>query len=142
MSQPPLIDATACPADSSLPNPSDVARASLVLLHELETSLAASQRALLRSDVTGMETGTREQRRLQRALEILWAANRFDSRPSESAGQLRAAQMRVLYLGRVQVVLLRRAQQSLVVLGNLLAGTEASYRPAARASWIPIDRAR
>jgi hypothetical protein len=163
MSQPSIFDATVCQADSSLTNQSDVVRASLVLLHEMETSLEASQRALLRGDAAGMETGTREQRRLQRALELLWAMDRSRSCPddpknigraaeisfprpapesmSELSGELRAAQLRVLHLGRVQAVLLRRAQQSLVVLGNMLAGTGASYSPAAHASWTPTASA-
>jgi hypothetical protein len=161
MFQPPIFDAIVYPADSNLPNQADSARASLALLHDLETSLESSQRALLRGDAAGVETGTSEQRRLQRALEILWATNGSHlrgrdpenvgraaeicwARPatesrSELAGQLRSAQMRVLHLGRVQAVLLRRAQRSLVVLGNLLAGTGACYSPAVRASWIPID---
>lgn len=46
--------------------------------------------------------------------------------PALAAGLL-AAQWRVLYLGRVQAALLTRAQRSLRMLSNLLAGPEASY---------------
>jgi hypothetical protein len=42
-------------------------------LGQLEDSLTASQEALLARDLGGLERWTREQIRLRRALEILWA---------------------------------------------------------------------
>lgn len=154
---PPFIDAAVHRAESSLPD-GDFDRSCLALLHQLETSLQASQRALLCGDVAGVELGTVEQRRLQAALEPLWRRNRNHLRsdglqeqdaPSRSipesatelADELRAALIRVLHLGRVQAILLGRAQRSLVVLGNLLAGAGANYGPAARTAWVPIDPA-
>jgi hypothetical protein len=50
-----------------------IAQASLALLGQLEDSLTASQEALLARDLGGLERWTREQIRLRRALEILWA---------------------------------------------------------------------
>ena len=98
-----------------------LAAASAALLGELESSLAASQRALLARDVVSLDRATREQIRLRRALEILCAQKIV------SAPELRGAQQRVLHLGRVQAALLVREQRWLTVLANLVAGPEASY---------------
>jgi hypothetical protein len=160
MSQSSFIDAKVDLAESSRAERCHVARASLAQLRDLEASLQASQQALLRRDCAGVELGTLEQRRLQQALELLWDRNpvhshRDDSQgdgrpqpnlPSPSAsgslsglaGELRAAELRVLHLGSVQAILLDRAQRSLVMLANLVAGSGATYGPPVRAAW-PID---
>jgi hypothetical protein len=114
--------------------------ARLAIVTELETSLRASQQALLTRDLDGIEQGMREQKRLERAFAILQPepiSNSHDrtllpaaaSCDPKLAGELRAAATRVLHLGRVQAALLRRARQSLTVLSNLLAGPEAGYGP-------------
>jgi hypothetical protein len=117
---------------AALPNSPAIAPAASALLAELEQSLEASQRALLSRDLEGLERETREQTGLHRSLEILSSRNgaldepapRID--PAVAAG-LRAAQWRVLYLGRVQAALLTRAQRSLRIVSHRLAGSEASY---------------
>ncbi len=61
--------------------------------------------------------------------------------PACAAG-LRAAEWRVLYLGRAQAALLTRAQRSLRIVSHRLAGPAASYAaPAyARPAFEPADR--
>ena len=112
----------------------EIAQASRALLGELEASLQASQNALLAHDVTRLEERTCEQIGLRRSLDILWdAAHPPGSDPAQHdlrlSAELRAAQMRVLRLGRVQAALLGRAQRWLRMVSNLLAGPEASYAP-------------
>ena len=115
------------------------ARASLALLEQMELSLHASQKALLARDLAQLECHTGEQRRLQQALAILWQGTRTQppSSPLETeddralGAQLRRAQTRVLHLARVQAALLARAQRTLHMISNLLAGTGAGYGPAA-----------
>jgi hypothetical protein len=117
-------------------NGAAIAHAAGALLAELECSLEVSQRALLCHDLEGLERATCEQIGLRRSLEILesehrasdGAAPQIDPEidPGVTAG-LRAARWRVLYLGRVQAALLRRAQRSLRIVSHRLAGPEASY---------------
>ena len=132
--------ATNCVARASS---AEMTTARLAIVTELETSLRASQQALLTRDLDGIEQGMREQKRLERAFAILQPepiSNSHDrtllpaaaSCDPKLAGELRAAATRVLHLGRVQAALLRRARQSLTVLSNLLAGPEAGYGPPQR----------
>src|SRR5579863_3212787 len=112
----------------------EIAQASRALLGRLEASLQASQDALLARDITRLEERTCEQIGLRRSLEILWDAAHppgSDAAPHDLrlAAELRAAQIRVLRLGRVQAALLGRAQRWLRMVSNLLAGPEASYAP-------------
>jgi len=113
----------------------------LALLQQLESSLEASQRALLDRDLARIEEATRDQVRLQRRLEEWWAAERSrenwlaarirqQNGDHRVAGKLRAAQSRVLFLGRVQAALLARAQRSLRTISYLLAGQAWSYGPS------------
>jgi hypothetical protein len=53
------------------------------------------------------------------------------------AAALRAAQLRVLHLGRVQTALLIGAQRSLTMIANLLAGPQATYGPP---GYQPVHR--
>jgi hypothetical protein len=122
----------------------------------LEASLEATQKAVLARDLAELEQGTRDQMRLQRALAILWAEYGMPTQPSPSttawlqsfapqfAAEWRAAQMRTLQLARVQAALLARAQRSLTMIANLLAGPESSYgsNPAALAAGprSPVSR--
>jgi hypothetical protein len=111
----------------------------LALLRDLEASLEATQKAVLARDLSGLERSTGEQLRLQRALAILWAESGTHPKASlatwlqgcapQLAAELRAAEMRVLYLGRVQAGLLVRAQRSLRMIAHLLAGPESNYSP-------------
>jgi hypothetical protein len=105
----------------------EITPASQVLLVELETSLQASQQALLSHDVALLEQHTCEQIRLQHSLEIL--RSRDATHDPAFVVEIRAAQMRVLHLGRVQAALLVRAQRWQSMLSNLLAGSETSYVP-------------
>jgi hypothetical protein len=140
-----------------------MARSAGGLLAELEGSLEAGQRALLSRDLGGLERATGEQIGLQRSLQTLWSQNGEPGQddvpgndvppvdPALAAG-LRAALWRVLYLGRVQAALLTRAQRSLRMLSNLLAGPTASYaapsyagpisnRPEPGPGWMPARAA-
>ena len=97
------------------------------LLTELEASLQASQRALLAHDLASLEHRTGEQIRLRRALEIFGTPDGAPLAESDLPHELRAAQKRVLHLGRVQLALLGRAQRWLRTLSHLMAGPGASY---------------
>jgi len=119
----------------------ELAQARLAILGELESSLEASQKALLARDLEGIERETREQVRLQRALAILGAPDAVPvgdravggARPQAEAPQDSAsgsAQTRVLHLARVQAALLARAQRSAKMIAHLLAGPEAPYGPS------------
>src|SRR5579863_6484663 len=86
----------------------EIASANRALLAELEASLQASQRALLAHDLASLEHSTGEQIRLVRALEIFGtpygaplAGSEFSHSSPQFADELRAAQKRVLHLGRV-----------------------------------------
>jgi hypothetical protein len=136
-----LISADQISADQPLARgKTELAAAALALLSELEASLRASQKALLARDAEGIEQGTREQVGLQGALARLWAQDAARPAGSDSwrragtprcepalAAALLAAQWRVLHLGRVQAGLLARAQRTLRMISNLLAGPEAVY---------------
>ncbi|HTW57901.1 MAG TPA: hypothetical protein VMD99_07225 [Terriglobales bacterium] len=126
--------------DSAVSAGVDPVRACLTLLGELEVSLENSQKALLARDVAGIERETGAQRRLQQALrEVctkLSTPGRTPSQPRE-ASKLRAAQLRVLHLGRVQMTLLEKARRSLRVCAHLLAGPGANYSaPLSAAAWM------
>jgi hypothetical protein len=131
--------------------PATLAEAGIAALQELEASLLASVRAVLGRDLCALDLATRDQLRLRRALEILWAWNGTVSRTNDRASEftlptniecnagLRAAQLRVLHLGRVQAALLRREQRWINVLANLVAGPEANYvRPPIAAPLMGI----
>jgi hypothetical protein len=120
----------------------EIAQAWLSLLAELEASLQASQRALLDRDVACLEQSSGEQIRLLHALEIFWPSPRNDPAQDDSAlaAELRAAQMRVLHLGRVQAALLARAQRWLRTIENLLAGPATNYTPYT-ATRVPLSAA-
>ncbi len=119
----------------------EIAQASRAVLAKLEASLEASQQALLARDVAALEQCTSEQLRLGRSLEMLWSRNAAQvpgnsSTQSDPASafdlpafniELRAAQMRVLHLGRIQAALLGRAQRWLRTVSHLLAGLDQSY---------------
>jgi len=128
-------------------NASAIAQAAGALLAEMERSLEASRQALLSRDVAGMELATTEQIRLRRSLEILWSpvgTHGCHAQPADpDLAGLRAAEWRVLYLGRVQAALLTRAQRSLRIVSNRLAGPEASYSPPIpnRVSWTAVSSA-
>jgi hypothetical protein len=129
MRQPLPTDIAFRSADLLLLNgAAEITQASKLLLVELEASLQASQRALLSHDVALMEQHTCEQIRLQRLLEALWSRRDAAHDPAFIV-EMRAAQMRVLHLGRVLAALLVRAQRWQSMLSNLLAGSETSYVP-------------
>jgi hypothetical protein len=112
-------------------------RASLLLLGELEASLQSSQKALLARDLAGVERETSEQRRLHQGLEDLGGAPVFHP---QSAAEWRAAAIRILHLGRVQLALLARTRRSLHVFSHLAQGPDASYAPLAHAGKIwPVN---
>jgi flagellar biosynthesis/type III secretory pathway chaperone len=140
------------PLASASPKPEsttalDIAHACLALLHDLETSLQASQQALLARDLPRLEQLTREQNALRRDLVALWtAAKTLPTKTSISedslALELRTSAARVLHLGRIQLALLDRAQRSLRALSRLIAGPQASYGPFAGVEEIAVRRNR
>lgn len=124
----------------------DSEQACLALLADLENSLRSSQAALLSRDVVQIEQLASEQAELRHALsaflhppdariygrEITFSGARADA--------VRAAQARVLRLGRVQAALLRRAQQSLRAISHLLAGPLSGYGPPSGGQGIVVRR--
>jgi hypothetical protein len=139
------------PAKASLPEKSraEAMRTSLALLTQMETSLKTSQQALMARDLDGIEQGIRKQTDLQNALALLWSGDGHprEATPALTRGptredtrELRAAAARVLHVGRVQVLLLRRAQRSLTTVANLLAGPQASYDPSCRTLFVPATQ--
>lgn len=137
----PQLDQRRSPAGGA-----SASQAALALLRELEASLEVTQKALLARDLAGFDEGMREQLRLLRACATGYGgdrthspdilANRISSLPLEPplAAEMRATAFRVLQLGRVQQVLLVRAERSLRMLTNLLAGPASMYSPAPRPS--------
>jgi len=126
----------------------DIAESSLNLLRQLEASLQASQRALLSGDLEALQEKTCEQLRLQGALQACWSQNGAGARESNPmlaefaiASDLRAAQMRVLDLGRVQAAILSRANRWLTTVSNLLAGAAAGYSSPVK-RWTPCSPRR
>lgn len=121
--------------ESTPPPASEIILARLALLAELETSLLASHRALLAREISSLEKHTAEQMRLHRALAVLPAPRSHSSANSSVscrpalAAELRAAEQRVLQLGRVQAALLVRAQRWLRTVAHLLAGVGKTYAP-------------
>jgi len=118
----------------------------LTLLSELESSLAAGQRALLARDRLPFERLTEQQESLQQALAALVHSSdcRGSGEPvsdSPATSQLLACAARVLHLGRVQLALLRRAQRSLQMISRLAAGPQATYGPSG-SSAIPARENR
>ena len=125
------------------PSCTSVPQSVATLLGELESSLLASQKALLCGDVTELERGAVEQKRLREALTLLWTSGStatFETFSEPNSTLLRPAQLRILHLGRVQLALLARAQQSVRILANLLAGTAGDYGPPRNAGAVCPSR--
>lgn len=107
----------------------------LVLLAELEALLLLSQGALLSRDLAQIEQLTIGEVDLLRALTRFFPEG--NPQPNQSrnhvcpalSDRVRVARARILHLGRVQAALLRRAQRSAAMIGNLLAGPGAAYGP-------------
>lgn len=104
------------------------------LLSDLESSLRLSQQAILARDLEKLEGATEKQAQLHRRLHMLPALEE----ESASSGVVEAHR-RVLALGRVQGALLMRAEQRLRMLANLIAGSQAEYRPAASGAGILVQ---
>lgn len=106
------------------------------LLACLETSLQSSHTALMARDVLNLENLTREQSAMCQEISRLRAALCLNS-DRESTGDttilaasvplmdLRTAEVRVLHLGRVQCLLLKRLEKWSRILNNLAGGGES-----------------
>jgi len=113
-------------------------RLPLLLLADLESSLRASQRALLARDLALLERLTDEQFHLQQRLALLpvtRSGSCLDESPATAVdtsmnSAVIAAHRRLLHLGRVHGALLDRAQQRLRTLARFLADPQAPYGPA------------
>ena len=103
-----------------------VQQARLAVLHELEASLKATQKALLTCDVAELDEATREQVQLHQSLATFADSVSY---ASEADPELRLAEKRVLGLGRLQIALLTRARRSLKITANLVARTQGNYAP-------------
>jgi hypothetical protein len=138
MTQPTANDALPPPSEPQRTARTEIAQARRSLLAELEASLETSQRALLARDVAGLEQSSGEQMRLLRALQIFWQPGLALDDPVHDA-ELRAMQMRVLHLGRVQAALLARGQRWLRTIAHLVAGPATNYVPSASPG-VPLGR--
>lgn len=122
--------------------------ARLAVIAALEASLQRSRKALLAMDLDGIERGTREQAAL---LQELKAAERramaqtagdetqsgereqeddqafLHQRTSKRIEELRRSENRLREASLLQAALLARARHKLRVLGNMLAGSSATY---------------
>jgi hypothetical protein len=117
-----------CPKDAR----SEFDRETFALLFHLESSLRASQQALLDRDVRMLDRLTAEQSCLVRRVSDLWqrrAVSPADEVSIPLFPALREIAWRVLHLGRIHQALLSRAQRSLRVAVNMAAGTGATYSP-------------
>jgi len=113
------------------------------LLKDLSSSFRSSQSALLARDIRRIEQLTQEQAEAHRALSsFLETSHSSGSLPSAifsgpRGNAVRLEVWRVLKLGRIQSILLSRAQQSLQTLSHLLAGTQYVYAPAVSSLRMP-----
>ncbi len=121
------------------PEPRDAADSGLALLEDLESNLLASQNALLSGDLARLEELTGEQALFERKLSTVL-------RPAPASGpagrEVRAAQLRILHLGRVQIALLARRQQGLRILRHRMAGLQSLYSPPACKPDFLMERGR
>lgn len=119
-------------ACSELPHAADML---LALFEDLEGNLLASQRALVSGDLNQLEECTREQallaRRLADLLDSAAVAPPGRASSSEMRREVRAAQLRILHLGRVHLALLARRKQGLRTLCHRIAGPHSLYCPPA-----------
>jgi hypothetical protein len=121
---------------------SDILSDILKILEDLETSLQASQDALLVHDVARLEDLTHQQLSLRcRILAYLEERSAIGREGAVRRGallvsglqtsqQVRSAAIRVLRLGQLQRVLLERMQQLLRVAENRAVGLQAGYSPS------------
>ena len=120
---------------------SDILSDILKILEDLETSLQASQDALLVHDVARLEDLTHQQLSLRcriLAYEERSAIGREGAvrrgallvSGLQTSQQVRSAAIRVLRLGQLQRVLLERMQQLLRVAENRAVGLQAGYSPS------------
>lgn len=93
----------------------------LALMHRLENTLLAAQRALLSRDLAVFEQQVAIQASIEDALQQA-------ARDCPLLAQdVRPNLARALDLGRAYLVLVRRAQRSARVLANILAGAQCIY---------------
>ncbi len=117
---------THLPAVNVTDDPSAPDRAALLL--QLEKSFESSQAALLARDLNSIRELTEEQSSLLRSMTVCKPASDEDSQSQDLQNQdSQATAIRILQLGRVHLAILRRAQQSLRVIANFLAGTQSIY---------------
>jgi hypothetical protein len=118
----------------------------LALLADLENSLCSSQAALLARDVVRIEQLASEQAELRHALSAFLhppdaSVSGYEiTFPGARREAVRAAQARVLHLGRVQSALLRRAQRSLRTISHLLAEPQSAYGPPVGGQGIVVPQ--
>ena len=126
------------PHEFAYPEPPREADSSLSLIEDIERNLLASQRALLSGDLHRLEKLTAEQGLFARKLADVLRA--FSVSASAITREVRAAQLRVLHLGRVHIALLARQQQRLRTLRHRLAGPQSLYGPPASSFEFGMER--
>jgi len=123
-------DRTTSGASNAL-NPALAAAQALLLA--LQSSLYDTQRALLTGDVKNLEQWTEKQNSLMHSYLALPDGERAPS------AVLAALAARVRELGRIQIVLLSRAQNRHRMLSNLRAGTTTDYARVAESRAAACD---
>jgi hypothetical protein len=91
------------------------------LLLDLEQSLRDTQCAVLKHDLAGLQRLTQTQQRISSSFLAL------PFHELQTAGLSAVIAARLLQLGRIQIALLARAQSSLRMISNLLAGVGSDY---------------
>ena len=107
----------------------------LLRTSEVERIFLTHQQTLMSRDLAALEKQVSIQANLKRVLE---QATQNLAPPS---AELRTAQARVLQIGRVQLALLNRAQRSLRLLSNLIAGRQCTYETIASQSSTRVSEA-
>jgi hypothetical protein len=131
------------PAGSDGCEQQEIALARLALMNKLQLSLAGSHGALLELDLAGMQEKTSEQIGLSGDLQALLRRLAALSAAKHSSGSglrsglpgtdpnlvhaLGRSEVSVLRALRLQMALLRRAQQRLRIVANTLAGSSVDY---------------
>jgi len=120
--------------------PSELSRLYLQLLRELADRVESSTQAVVSGDVARLEAGTAEQCRLWQKIVSLPPEPGHGADPAWPP-EVVDAQQRLLHLGRVQRALLRRSQQCLRAVCNLLAGPHSGYAPMAGEAGVELHPA-
>jgi hypothetical protein len=122
----------------------ELLKSNFVRLSDLENALLAMQNALVSRNLDKLHEATRQLVCCHDDMKKLSLVNgsrklsKTDPSRLERVSELRDAQKRVLHVARVQTFLLHRAERSLIILANALAGCEATYTSLGSKTKKPI----